>query len=97
MKKENEQIIKSVLWTDLYKLTMGAPNKFPDYLPGDLGQYLIWVERYETDLPEISEFTARSMKFLGLGVDDVLMFERSRAARQEIVRGTFPGCRHIHF
>lgn len=74
-----------------------APNLFPDYLPGDLGQFLIWTKKWETTQKDIARFVSKAMRVLDLGTDEVIMFERSRATRQSIVRGTFSDYRHIHF
>lgn len=74
-----------------------APNAFPDSLPRDVDQYLLWTQRYEVEFGDITEFVAKIMKSLRLGVDDVILFERSRLTNQQIIRGTFPEYRHIHF
>lgn len=77
------------------KLTM-AINRFPYWLPEDLGQYIIWASNPYTPNLEIAEFIARIMPLVGLSLYEIILFERPKNITQKLIRGTFPDIRHIH-
>lgn len=74
-----------------------SPNAFPYQLPGDLRQYLLWINDEEMKQSELVDFCARAMTVLDVSVNDLVMFERSQKATAKILRGTFKQMRHIHF
>lgn len=78
------------------KLTM-AINRFPYWLPEDLGQYIIWASNPHTPNLEIAEFISRLMPLAGLSLDEIILFERPKNISTKLIRGTFPDIRHIHF
>jgi hypothetical protein len=73
-----------------------AENAFPYKLPRDLRQLLIWADD-NVSILGITDFCARLMQSFGLGIDDVIAFERPRKVEAKLLRGTFPQKRHIHF
>ena len=77
------------------KLTM-AINRFPYWLPEDLGQYIIWASNPHIPNLEIVEFIARIMPLAGLSLEEIILFERPKNINQRLIRGTFPDIRHIH-
>ena len=77
------------------KLTI-AINRFPYWLPEDLGQYIIWASNPHTPNLEIVEFIARIMPLAGLSLEEIILFERPKNINQRLIRGTFPDIRHIH-
>lgn len=74
-----------------------APNLFPDNLPPDLEQYLIWIRNPTIRENDIAIFTTLVMQLLELSKDDVILFERPARINTRIVRGSFPQIRHLHF
>ncbi len=74
-----------------------APNVFPYFLPADLRQYLVWVRDHEVAEVAVNEFIAKAMNVYSLGVDELILFERSTRTKAKVVKGTFPEYRHIHF
>ena len=74
-----------------------AKNAFPDMLPEDVGQYLVWVRDQQIREVEVLQFIAGCMQKLELTSEDLILFERSRNTNVPLVRGTFAEMRHIHF
>lgn len=74
-----------------------ASNGFPDMLPDDVGQFLVWIRNHEVSDEQVVQFIAQCMEKLNLSEEDLILFERSRKTTQPLVRGTFAEMRHIHF
>lgn len=74
-----------------------APERFPNFLPEDVGQYMVWARDMETTKNDAAEFTTKCMQLLGLDTTRVILFERPLNIQTRLVRGSFPAIRHIHF
>lgn len=74
-----------------------AINRFPYWLPEDLGQYIVWAGDPAIPNLVIAEFMARAMYLARISLDEVILFERPKNITQKLVKGTFPKVRHIHF
>jgi hypothetical protein len=68
-------------------------NKFPYLLPKDVAQYLIWIEK-GTPEKDVLKFLQEKIDEYG---EDVILFERPLNIKTELVKGSFPHIRHIHF
>ena len=69
-------------------------NEYPYWLPSDVGQYIIWLK---SDIVDYVGFIGGVISLLGLGLDDIVMFERPKGITQKLIKGTLPKFRHIHF
>ena len=70
---------------------------YPSDLPFDTEQRVIWVRQNEVSDGGIARFIAQVMRVSGLGVDDVILFERSKTSNTPFVRVAVSELRHIHF
>jgi len=89
------------LVTDIIELLgeddlMLAPNKYPYHLPPGVDQLILWVKHFETSRQKIVDFLARTMAFLEIEHDDIILFERPVRNKSKLVKGTFPAVRHVH-
>ncbi|OGD64030.1 hypothetical protein A2160_04540 [Candidatus Beckwithbacteria bacterium RBG_13_42_9] len=69
---------------------------FPSDLPPDTGQYVFWIKESDLDNFTIAQHLAEVMETFGLGINDVILFERSRVTQTEFVKAAIPEFRHIH-
>jgi len=69
---------------------------FPSDLPPDVRQRVIWVRDDNRPDDEVASFITRIMFLDGLGVDDIILFERSRIPKIPFVSVSVPSIRHIH-
>ena len=74
-----------------------APNLYPYWLPTDTDQRLLWVRDRDISEEKILEFIARSVIFLNLSLDNLIIFERPLTTQAKLVKGSFSHLRHIHF
>ena len=88
---DTQKLLESIDFTDspiLFK-----ENEFPYLLPNDVSQYLIWIQK-GTPEKMILKFVQSKIDKYG---DDVILFERPLNIKTELVKGSFPHIRHIHF
>lgn len=68
---------------------------YPTDLPEDLQQKVIWVQDGYDD-QVVAQFITKIMQVEGQGVNDLILFERSRTTSADFVRVAIPEYRHIH-
>lgn len=73
-----------------------APNLYPDSLPSDTLQYLLWIRDLGVPDEQVFSFLAKTMKVAKITENDILMFERPLNTKSRLVRGTLKQFRHIH-
>lgn len=88
---DTEKLLKSIDFSK--ENILFKENEFPYLLPDDVAQYLIWIKK-DTEETEVLEFLQYKIDEYG---DDVIIFERPLNIKTELVRGSFPHVRHIHF
>lgn len=74
-----------------------AENQFPYCLPEDIEQYIVWLKDPTLEPSRVHQFITRVMQKYSLGIDDVILFERSLQTKSLLVKGSFPDFRHVHF
>lgn len=87
---DTEKLIQSIEFTEPI---LFRKNDFPYLLPQDVSQYLIWIQK-DTPEKDVLEFLQSKIDEYG---DDVIIFERPLNIKTELVKGSFPHIRHIHF
>jgi len=88
---DKEELLSSINFKDsniLFK-----ENEFPYLLPKDVSQNLIWIQN-GTEEKDVLDFLQEKIDEFG---DDVIIFERPNNIKTELVKGSFPYIRHIHF
>lgn len=88
---DTEKLLKSIDFSKspiLFK-----ENEFPYLLPKDVAQYLIWIQNL-TPQKEVLNFLQSKIDEYG---ENVIIFERPLNIKTQLVKGSFPHIRHIHF
>lgn len=87
------QIAASYIEEDVFAVEL---NLFPDKLPLDTEGYTIWVRDKNANQEEIARFTAQVMTAWGLGIGDVILFEKP-LVETPLIKPSIANLRHIHF
>jgi len=69
---------------------------YPYDIPSEVGQYIVWVRDSSVSDYAIAEFIAKIILISDLTVDDMILFERSKATKTHFVQAAIPEFRHIH-
>ncbi len=88
---DTEKLLKSIDFTD--SPILFQKNEFPYLLPNDVEQYLIWIQK-GTSEKLVLKFLQSKINKYGY---NVILFERPLNIKTELVKGSFPLIRHIHF
>ena len=71
-------------------------NEFTYDLPEDVSQKVVWISPNLNE-DEIKEFISKAIHHLGLDKNEVILFERPKNVDMNLIKGSFPSIRHIHF
>lgn len=69
-----------------------APNRFPYFLPDDVDQIILWINKNVSEERINNKLTAL-LELYG----DAILFERSTVTNTPLSKGTIRTVRHIHF
>ncbi len=71
-------------------------NSYPYLLSKDVGQQVLWIRDRQAPRRLIAESLVGYVQDTGLGIEDIILFERSKKAETSLVRGTVSEVRHVH-
>ena len=88
------QLVENYYFADGAKMAL-VRETFPTDLPEDVDQHVVWFKDGTTK-EEVAEFIEEFLIEQNLGMEDVILFERSRKTKTPLVGAAIHKYRHIH-